>query len=105
MKARKKDSNDEWKDVNYVRLKDGYYLISADLMEFKYDNLSTEPKTYNQIDEEKHWQDLRERAAIAIMAGIIANSDPRLEIATDANKLAKGVINFADALVKILKGE
>ena len=105
MKARRKDLNDEWKDVAYVQLEDSDILYKEQYLEFKYDGLPTELKTNDQVNTEQHWQDVRERAAIAIMAGIIANSDPRLEIASDANKLAKGVINFADALVKQLKGE
>lgn len=74
MKARKKDSNDEWKDVQYVQLRDSYVIQPAEYMEFR-DTLSTELKTYAQITSETqtqdHWQDVRERAAIAAMQGLI----------------------------------
>lgn len=64
-----------------------------------------EVELIQEVSGDRHWQDVRERAAIAIMAGIIANSNPILVVEPDANKLAKGVIKFADALVKQLRGE
>lgn len=119
MKARKRDSNDEWKDIAYVQLRDSYCLTSADQMEFQHDTLSTELKTYDQVDEEKHWQDVRERAAIAALNGtinILSNSDRTAfrEIVVDGfcgnkktypNEIAEFAIACADALVKQLKGE
>ena len=50
----------------------------AEAMEFEHDNLSTELKPFNQIDEEKHWQGIKEQAAIAAMQGtmtILGSSD------------------------------
>jgi hypothetical protein len=118
MKARKRDSNDEWKDIAYVycQLEDSYCLLSPDQMEFQHDTLSTELKTYNQVDEEKHWQNLRERAAIAIMGSLIShhvgkNIDGTLCLLSDGQypthpkEAAEIAIEYADALVKQLKGE
>lgn len=119
MKARKRDSNDEWKDVAYVQLRDSYCLTSADQMEFQPDTLSTELKTYDQVDTEKYWQSIRNQAAIAAMQGtitILSNSDRYAfsEIVVDGfgghektypNEIAEFAIACADALVKQLKGE
>lgn len=68
---------------------------------------------YNQVDEEKHWQDVRERAAIATMQSII-NSDTFRRAAVESavnlgelpyKTIAESAIKFADALVKQLKEE
>ena len=55
----------------------------------------------NKEDNEKHWQDVRERAAIAALNGMLADStcDASMEM------MVKGAIKFADELVKQLKGE
>jgi len=54
------------------------------------------------FDEEKHWQDVRERAAIAAMQGMLANptliNDPII-------KIEEISVSYADALVKQLRGE
>ena len=102
MKARKRDSNDEWKDIVYVQLRDSYCLTSADQVEFQHDNLSAELKTYDQADEEKHWQDVRERAAIAALQGMLANQ--RL-YGEDEDYYASRSVEIANALVEQLKGE
>lgn len=115
MKARKRDSNDEWKDIAYVycQLEDSYCLLSPDQMEFQHDTLSTELKTYNQVDEEKHWQDVRERAAIAAMQGLISNRVYADYMARKSREngfkfsdaVSEDAIEMANALVKQLKGE
>ena len=103
MKARKKDSNDEWQDVQYVQLCDSYVIQPAEYMEFQ-DTLSTELKTYAQITSETqtqdHWQDVRERAAIAAMHAIINGEFVDSE---DPKGVAKGAIEYADALINALK--
>lgn len=113
MKARKKDSNDEWKDVAFVQLEGSDILYKERYLEFKYDNLSTEIKTYNQDGEEKYWENVRIQAAISAMQAII-NSDTlrnaKIEAAVNLEELphkviASSAIQFADALVKQLKGE
>ena len=49
----------------------------------------------------RHWQDVRERAAIAAMQGLLAQSgDAYLE-----SVIAKEAIIYADALVEELKGD
>lgn len=110
MKARQKNSNDEWKDIADVRLIDNCYLISADQMEFQPDNLSTEIKTY---DEEKYWENVRIQAAISAMQAII-NSDAlrnaKIEAAMNVDgspyeMIALSATLFANSLVKQLKGE
>ena len=51
------------------------------------------------VVEDKHWQDVRERAAIAALGGLMADStfgDTPLDT-------AKIVVDYADALVEQLK--
>ena len=104
MKARKKGSNGEWQDVQYVQLRDSYVIQPAEYMEFQ-DTLSTELKTYGQMASETqpqdYWQDVRERAAIAAMHAII-NGD--FEDSEDPKGVAEGAIEYADALINALKG-
>lgn len=103
MKARKKDSNDEWQDIAYVQLVDSYVIQPAEYMEFQ-DTLSTELKTYGQMASEAqpqdHWQGVRERAAIAAMHAII-NGD--FEDSEEPKEVAEGAIKYAEALVEQLK--
>lgn len=123
MKARKRNSNDEWRDVQYVQLRDSYVITQADQMEFQHDTLSTELKTYDQMGLESqsqdHWQDVRERAAIAAMQGtitILGSSDRTAfrDIVVEGykgskrtypNEIAEFAVACADALVKRLKKE
>ena len=62
---------------------------------------TAELKTYNQVDEKKHWQDVRERAAIAALGGLLADST----CDSSTESMVKCAIEFADELVKQLKGE
>lgn len=115
MKARRKDSNDEWQDIAYVQLVDSYVIQPADRMEF--DTLSTDVKTSTQINEESHWQDVRERAAIAAMQGtmsILGSSDRTAfrEIVVEGysgnektypKEIAEFAVACADALIEQLK--
>ena len=64
MKARKRNSNDEWQEVEYVQLRNSYVITKADQMEF-------DAPANGTSTEEQHWQDVRERAAIAAMQGIL----------------------------------
>ena len=50
-------------------------------------------------EEDKHWQDVRERAAIAIMQGLL--SDPSRT--GSAEEYAEAAINYTDALIEELK--
>lgn len=101
MKARKKGSNDEWKDVIYAQLEGSDILFKEQYLEFQHDNISTELKTYDQADMEKHWQDVRERAAIAAMQGLLSNNGLR----ANSKDYVSVSVEYADALVKQLKGE
>ena len=68
------------------------------------DILPTTLKTYTQVDEEKHWQDVRERAAIAAMQAILGNTDNKVWLSS-LDVIPKNAVIIADALVKQLKGE
>ena len=100
MKARKKNSNDEWKEIKYVQLEDSDILYKERYLEFEHDTLSTELKTFTQIDEEKHWQNVRERAAIAAMQGVMNFFG---SIDYNRETIAKLAVEQADALVEQLK--
>lgn len=55
-----------------------------------------------------HWQDVRERAAIAAMQGVLSNPEvttDNIESDTYRNFLVYRAIQTADVLVKKLKGE
>ena len=82
MKARKKDSSDEWKEIKYV-------------LEFD----STELKTNSQIANEAHWQDVRERAAIAAMQTLIRER----YCESSCQSIAIDALDYADALIELLK--
>jgi hypothetical protein len=103
MKARKKGSNYEWENVAYVQLENSDILFKEQYLEFQHDESPTELKTNDQ-DEEKHWQDVRERAAIAAMQSFLTNPYTDMRI-NSADVIAKYAIKYGDALVKLLKGE
>lgn len=104
MKARRKGTNRPFETVERIQLKDSDILYNIDVMEFEqdvittHDTLSTELKTFDQIDEEKHWQEVRERAAIAAMQGMLAN--PELIMGW---RIEQHAILYADALIEKLK--
>lgn len=90
MKARKKGTNDPFQKVASVCLSSGGHILIKDV-EFE-----QEPNT---ID---HWQDVRERAAIAAMQGVM-NFFGSLDY--DRETIAEPAVKQADVLVKKLKGE
>lgn len=95
MKARKRNSNDDWGEVEYVQLKNSYVITKADQMEF--DVLGNE-------QTKDYWQSVRERAAIAAMQGIlcapiIEGCDPN----PPQKSVAKWAVMQADALIEELK--
>ena len=96
MKARLNGTNNPFVEIKEVSLADKPYVAySADRIEFEQEKAQQEPNT---ID---HWQDVRERAAIAAMQGLLAQSgDAYLE-----SVIAEEAIIYADALVDKLKGE
>lgn len=99
MKARRKNSNNEWKEVKYVQLEDSDILYKQEYLEFDAIN-----KTPEQIADEAHWQGIRERAAIAAMQGMLSN--PQLGDTSYLDyklTVAKASVGYADELVKQLK--
>ena len=98
MKARRKNSNDEWKEVKYVQLEGSDILFKQDYLEF-----DTTDKTPEQIANEAHWQDVRERAAIAALQGIFANPSIRDVGYIHNITVVKNALGYADELVKQLK--
>lgn len=55
-----------------------------------------------EVSEDEHWQDVRERAAIAAMQGILANSNL---VNNPTINIEEVSVAYADELVKQLKGE
>ena len=98
MKARKKNSNNEWQDIAYVQLKDSDILYKREYLEF--DTLSTELKTNEQIADEIHWRDVREHAAIAAMQGMLSNPTKYL---AEGDTYPKVAVRYADVLIEELK--
>ena len=86
--------------IEYVQLEDSSILYKEKYMEFQHDTLSTELRTYEQIEEDKHWQDVRERAAIAAMQG---HMDFFGSIDYNSESIAKFAVEQANALVEQLK--
>lgn len=113
MKARRKGTNNPFKTVEKIQLKDSDILYDANIMEFEqdviptHDTLSTELKTFDQINEEKHWQDVHERAAIAAMQGMLANPELMENTEWDGRnyrwKIEQKAVLYADALIEELK--
>ena len=101
MKARKKGSNDEWENVAFVQLEGSDILFKKQYLEFQYDESPTEFKTYDQVNTEQHWQDVRERAAIAALQGMYANQ----RLYGKAEDYARRSVKIANALVEQLKRE
>lgn len=99
MKARRKGTDNPFEDVYMVQLKGTDILYKADVMEFEHDTLSTEIIPYYKIEEEKHWTDVREKAAIAALTGMLADTNT----AGSYNDYAEAAIACADALVEQLK--
>lgn len=54
----------------------------------------------DKVQEERHWEDLRERAAIAALHGKLSNQAYRGEI----EDFAKDAVDIADALIQQLRG-
>lgn len=94
MKARRKGTNEPFQKVASVCLCSGGYILIKDV-EFE----------QQQEPTSDHWQDLRERAAIAAIQAFCAapvTKDTESMTIDDATKFA---VEIADALVEKLKGE
>lgn len=102
MKARRSDTNDQWKEIKYVQLEDSDILYKAEVMEF--DVPLSESELYEQrgLDSrlQDYWQDVRVRAAITAMQGIM-NFFGSIDYNRDT--IAKLAVEQADALIEELK--
>lgn len=111
MRARKKGSNYEWEEIKYVQLEGSDILFKEEYLEFEQEPSSPELETYAQVDNEKHWQDVRERAAIAAMQGLTSNRVYADNMARKSKEngfkfseaVSEDAIEMADALVEQLK--
>lgn len=107
MKARKKNSNNEWKEVKYIQLEDSDILYKQEYLEFDSD-IDAESELYKQWGYESplqdYWYEVRERAAIAAMQGMLSN--PQLGDTSYLDyrlTVAKASVGYTDELVKQLK--
>lgn len=106
MKARKSNTNGQWKEIKYVQLEDSDILYKAEVMEF--DVPLSESELYEQRGLESrlqdYWQDVRERAAIAAMQGILcAPIVEGIDHNPSKEHIAELAVAQADALIAILK--
>lgn len=91
MKARRKGTNEPFQKVASVCLCSGGYILIKDV-EFEQQQGTTSD----------HWQDLRERVAIAILQAMVTDKDFQRYSAQYKSEKA---VTHADALVEKLKGE
>lgn len=94
MKARRKGTNDPFEDVASVLFYKGGCVLAREV-------------ELEQESTQDHWQDVRERAAIAAMQGYMSCKCQlvgTINLAM-AEGIAEQAILIADALVKKLKGE
>lgn len=97
MKARRKGETIPFDDVYQIVIGRGLNAKYIPINDVEFEQ-EQEPNTIY------HWQDLRERAAIAAMhAFCVSPSSYTGNIPLD--KMAQHVVEIADALVKKLKGE
>ena len=89
MKARRKGTDNQFREIEMASIKDVEGLYLAEELEFE-----------QQTSD--HWQDLRERAAIAAMQGVMNFFG---SIDYNRETIAEMAVKQADALVEKLKGE
>lgn len=58
-----------------------------------------EVELIQEVTEDEHWQDVREKAAIAALGGMLADTNMNAEV----DLVAQIAVNYADALVERLK--
>lgn len=102
MKARLNGTKDPFVEIKEVSLADKPYVVyDANRIEFE----------QQQEPTSDHWQDLRERAAIAVLPQCLKIVQDvlwrggSLTEDTIAKQAATNAVDYADALVKKLKGE
>ena len=89
MKARRKGTNEPFQKVASVCLCSGGYILIKDV-------------EFEQEPTSDHWQEVRERAAIAAMQGVMGFFG---SIDYNRETIAELAVKQADALVAKLKGE
>lgn len=95
MKARIKKTGEiveVFKNKNNVYIDEEHRGHSAESLDFMF-------------DEETHWQDVRERAAIAAMQGLLANPQLFYDNGEEKINIEAMAMSQTDKLVKRLKGE
>ena len=103
MKARKRGSKEPFEEVEYVQLKDSYVITKADQMEFE--NETTGGTKYLPNYAYDHWKDVKERAAIAAMQGLLANPQLFYDNGEEKINIEAMAIYQVDELIRRLKGE
>lgn len=96
MKARKRNSNDDWQEVEYVQLKDSYVITKADQMEFENEN---------SVSTSTDWEQVRINAAIAAMQGLLANPQLFYDNGEEKIIIEANAMSHADELIRRLKGK
>ena len=93
-------------DVSYIgQLGTGMTNMYKDSFNRTHAEYELEFLTEELLDNKKHWQDVRERAAIAAMQGMLSCGEGAFHYDGVTNEIAKSAVEQADALVKQLKGE
>lgn len=103
MKARKRGSEEPFEEVEYVQLKDSYVITKADQMEFEQETTGGTKYLPNYAYD--HWQDVRERAAIAAMQGLLANPQLFYDNGEEKRIIEAMAMSHVDELVRRLKGK
>lgn len=100
MKARKKGT-DKWEEVKSVSFKDRWISVNISDLEFEQEMTNKSPV---KLLEYAHLQEVRERAAIAAIQGIL--SSPVID-SVNPNPSKKEIVEYslalADELIKQLK--
>ena len=93
MKARIKKTGEI---VDVTRNKYGYYVdencVGYPLNELDFGN-----------EEDEHWRDLRERAAIVALQGLLSWGEDAFSYEGARDEIAKAAVDVADSLIKELK--
>lgn len=96
MKARKRNSNGDWQEIEYVQLKDSYVITKADQMEFENEN---------NVSTSTDWEQVRINAVIAAMQGLLANPQLFYDNGEEKITIEAMAMSKADELIRRLKKE
>ena len=100
MRARRKGTNNPYTRVEKIQLQDSDILYNVDVMEFE-PHQDEETTLYGQCESpsQDHWQDVRERAAIAALSGLLSAPNT----VGSCKQFAETAVDYADALIEELK--